>query len=150
MKNAVSASPDLITELPPDAVDVPVWLRQALQVPREEGWVESGGCRIHYFRWGNPENPGLLLMHGFLAHSRCFGFIAPFLSQDYHVVAYDLSGMGDSGVRDHYPDSVRAEEVGDVARATGLLDHAVKPIVIAHSYGGHVALAAMNDHHDNF
>lgn len=150
MNTLVSASPDPATELPPDAIDVPVWLQQALQFPREEGWVESGACRIHYFRWGNPENPGLLLMHGFLAHSRCFGFIAPFLAQDYHVVAYDLSGMGDSGVRDHYPDSVRAKEVFDVARGTGLLDHPVKPMVIAHSYGGHVALAAMNEDHHSF
>jgi len=150
MNTVVTATPDLASELSPDAVDVPTWLEDALLVPREEGWVESGGCNIHYFRWGNPENPGLLLMHGFLAHARCFGFIAPFLAQHYHVVAFDLSGMGDSGVREHYPDPVRAAEVEDVARATGMLDHAVKPIVIAHSYGGHVALTAMQDRHALF
>jgi len=144
------AKPDPASELPPDIAEVPGWLDDALSVPRDEGWVESGGCDIHYFRWGNPENPGLLLMHGFLAHARCFGFIAPFLAQDYHVVAFDLSGMGDSGVRENYPDDVRAAEVEDVARATGLFDHAVKPIVIAHSYGGHVALTAMQDKHTLF
>src|SRR3546814_2919648 len=37
--------------------------------------------------------------HGFLAHARCFAFIAPFLAKDYDVVAYDLSAMGDSAVR---------------------------------------------------
>ena len=150
MNKKVSAAPDLARELPPDAADVPGWLEEALLVPREEGFVESGGCPIHYFRWGNPAKPGLLLMHGFLAHARCFGFIAPFLAQRYHVVAFDLSGMGDSGVRERYPDPVRAAEVEDVARATGLLDHAVKPVVIAHSYGGHVALAAMQDRHELF
>ena len=90
-----------------------------MDVPREEGWVTSGGCDIHYFRWGNPANPPLLLMHGFLAHARCFAFIAPFLAEHYHVVAYDLSGMGDSQARESYPDTVRAQEVVDVAEATG-------------------------------
>ncbi|WP_439106096.1 alpha/beta fold hydrolase [Congregibacter sp.] len=150
MNTVVTTPTDLATELPPDAADVPTWLESALSVPREEGWVPSGGCDIRYFRWGNPENPPLLLMHGFLAHSRCFGFIAPFLAQHYHVVAFDLSGMGDSGVRDNYPDDVRADEVVDVARSTGLFDHSIKPIVIAHSYGGHVALTAMQDNHALF
>lgn len=150
MNTAVTAVPDLSKELPPDAVDVPAWIQDALLVPREEGWVTSNGCDIHYFRWGNPENPGLLLMHGFLAHARCYGFIAPFLAQNFHVVAFDLSGMGDSGVRDTYPDALRAAEVEDVARATGLFEHAVKPIVIAHSYGGHVALTAMQTRADLF
>lgn len=150
MLNAVTAIPNLSAELPPDAGDVPSWLERALQVPREEGWVESGGCDIHYFRWGSPDKPGLLLIHGFLAHARCFAFIAPFLAQHYHVVAFDLSGMGDSGARDTYPDAVRAAEVEDVARATGLFEHAEKPIVIAHSYGGHVAITAMQDRHALF
>lgn len=150
MNTQATSIPNLATELPPDASDVPAWLEEALLVPRDEGWVESGGCDIHYFRWGNPENPGLLLMHGFLAHSRCFAFIAPFLAENYHVVAFDLSGMGDSGVRDTYPDAVRAAEVEDVARATGLFDHAIKPIVIAHSYGGHVGVTAMQDRHELF
>ncbi|MFT6955468.1 MAG: pimeloyl-ACP methyl ester carboxylesterase [Halieaceae bacterium] len=151
MNKEVSTIPNLSTELSPDAADVPAWLEETLLVPREEGWVESQGCDIHYFRWGDPSKPGLLLMHGFLAHARCFAFIAPFLAEDYHVVAYDMSGMGDSGIRDTYPDTVRATEVVDVARATGLFNHAEKkPVVIAHSYGGHVALTAMADHHDLF
>ena len=119
MNKQATSVPDLASELPPDSRDVPSWLEEALLVPREEGWVKSGGCDIHYFRWGNPENPGLLLMHGFLAHARCFAFIAPFLAQHYHVVAFDLSGMGDSGVRESYPDSVRAAEVEDVVPPIG-------------------------------
>lgn len=150
MNTAVTATPDLASELPPNAADVPSWLEEALLVPREEGWVKSGGCDIHYFRWGNPENPGLLLMHGFLAHARCFGFIAPFLAEHFHVVAFDISGMGDSGERDVYTDVLRSAEVEDVARETGLFEHAVKPVVIAHSYGGHVATTAMKDRHALF
>ena len=71
MNTQATSVPDLSSELPPDAGDMPSWLEEALLVPREEGWVRSGDCNLHYFRWGNPENPGLLLMHGFLAHARC-------------------------------------------------------------------------------
>ena len=150
MNTEVTQSIDLSKELPESSESPPAWFLGAMDVPREEGWDTSGGCDIHYFRWGNPANPPLLLMHGFLAHARCFAFIAPFLAEHYHVVAYDLSGMGDSQARESYPDTVRAQEVVDVAEATGLFNHEQKPIVIAHSYGGHVGISAMNHHHERF
>ncbi len=126
------------------------WLVSALSIEREEGWVKSNGTKIHYFRWGDPSKPGLLMLHGFLAHSRCFAFIAPFLAANYHVVAYDLSGMGDSGIRDDYPDDIRVAEVIDVAEHTGLFENGKKPTLIAHSYGGIVSLSAKNAHPDKF
>ena len=78
MKNPVTDICDLNRELPPDAPDAPQWLVDALQVPREEGWVNSDGCDVHYFRWGDPANPPLLLMHGFLAHARCMASLPRF------------------------------------------------------------------------
>ena len=133
------------------AVDNPSqWLVSALSVKREEGWVESNGAQIHYFKWGDTTKPGLLLLHGFLAHSRCFAFIAPFLAANYHVVAYDLSGMGDSDARDDYPDEVRVNEALDVAEHTGLFDNARKPTLICHSYGGTIGSAAASTHPDKF
>lgn len=126
------------------------WLASALSVEREEGWVESNGAKVHYFRWGDPSKPGLLLLHGFLAHSRCFAFIAPFLASDYHVVAYDLSGMGDSESREEYPDDIRVAEALDVAEHTGLFENGKKPTFIAHSYGGIVGTSTVNAHPDKF
>lgn len=138
------------SDLPPDARNVPQWLRDALDVPREEGWVTSGDCPIHYFRWGDPSKPGIIMMHGFLAHARCFAFIAPILAEGYHIVAYDFSGMGDSGARDAYPEEVRVSELVDVAHDTGMFNHAIKPTLIAHSYGGNIGLAAMETHQELF
>ena len=150
MNTAVTTLLDIDAEIPADSALVPKWFEQALAVPREEGWLESQGCPIHYFRWGDPSKPGLLLMHGFLAHARCFAFIAPFLAQDYHLVAYDFSGMGDSGVRETYPDELRLKELMDVAHHTGMFDDERKPTLIAHSYGGNVGLAAMENHDSLF
>lgn len=126
------------------------WLSQVLSVPRDEGYVDSNGAKIHYFEWGDTSKPGLLLLHGFLAHSRCFAFIAPFLAENYHVVAYDLSGMGDSDSREEYPDDVRAAEAIDVAKHTGLFNHDIKPTLITHSYGGIVAINVINAYPDTF
>lgn len=137
-------------ELPDDMGPVPDWLTEAFSEPREELWVQSQGCPIHVFRWGDRAKPGLILLHGFLAHSRCFAFIAPFLAKDYHIVAYDFSGMGDSGVRKTYPEDVRVRELMDVAGETGVFDHPEKPTIIAHSYGGGVGLATMEQHADQF
>ena len=149
-----SASKELIANGISDldsVIDKPSsWLSQALSVPRGEGYVESNGAQIHYFEWGDKSKPGLLLLHGFLAHSRCFAFIAPFLAEHYHVVAYDLSGMGDSDARKEYPDDIRAAEALDVAKHTGLFEHEKKPTLIAHSYGGLVAINAVNAYPDMF
>ena len=128
----------------------PAWLTHALSVPREEGYLNVDGCKIHYFRWGDSSKPGIIMLHGFLAHARCFAFIAPYLAADYHVVAYDLSGMGDSDTRDVYPDQARVDELLSVAQQTGLFNHGTKPTIIAHSYGGHVATAAVHAHPDKF
>src|SRR3546814_1794593 len=83
------------------------------------------------------------MTHGFLAHARCFAFIAPFLAKDYDVVAYDLSAMGDSAVRENCDLAARGREMIGVARALGLFDGAPKPAIVAHSFGASVALEAL-------
>ena len=132
------------------ATKPPTWLQEALSVSREEGFVEVDGINIHYFRWGDPTKPGIVMLHGFLAHARCFAFIAPFLAHDYHVVAYDFSGMGDSGTRDYYPINVRIKELLGVVEKTELDRDGRPPMIVAHSYGGHVGVAAIQAHPDRF
>lgn len=150
MKNVEVTSPGLAGEIPHDSATTPQWFEEALEIQRREGWVDSGGCPVHFYSWGDPSNPGVVMLHGFLAHARCFAFIAPLLANDYHVVAYDFSGMGDSGTRDEYPDAVRIQELIDVAEETGLFENARKPTIVAHSYGGSIGLAAVEQDHERF
>lgn len=126
------------------------WLAEIISQPIRQGTVDADGCAINYFEWGKRSDPPLILLHGFLSHARCFVAIAPFLSTDHHVIAYDLSGMGDSGHRDAYPERVRIAELMAVAEQTGQFSHARKPVIIAHSYGGNVALATMEQHENAF
>ncbi|WP_109355823.1 alpha/beta fold hydrolase [Sphingorhabdus sp. EL138] len=123
--------------------DLPSWFTEALDVPREEAFIEVGGQKVHYFRWGKRGNPPLLLTHGFLAHARCFAFIAPFLAEDYDIIVYDLAGMGESEIGAVFEGTRRAEDMVALADALDLFSGPVKPKIIAHSFGSGVALTAM-------
>lgn len=78
-------------------------------------------------------------MHGGAAHAHWWSFIAPFLAEQYDVVAPDLSGHGDSGRREAYPRETWAREVMAVAAHAGFPG---PPIVIGHSLGGFVTIVA--------
>ena len=134
----------------PDPSTLPNWFVEAMSVRREEGYVMVDGVRMHFFRWGNPSAPPLLMTHGFLSHARCFAFVAPFLAENYHVVAYDLSGMGDSDFRENCDMDGRGREMIRVAEELGLLGHDHKPIIVAHSFGSAVALRALAQAPDAF
>jgi pimeloyl-ACP methyl ester carboxylesterase len=56
----------------------------------------SQGLRLHYVDWGNPEAPPLILLHGGLDHCRNWDWVAKKLRGDFHIVAPDLRGHGDS------------------------------------------------------
>jgi pimeloyl-ACP methyl ester carboxylesterase len=141
-ENRKRASSDIVDIWAGDQ-HLPEWFVEAMAVPREEAFVEVDGHRVHYFRWGTRGKPPLLMTHGFLAHARCFAFIAPFLAGDYDVIAYDLAGMGDSEMTPDCDGEKRAAEMVAVAGALDLFAGPVRPKIIAHSFGSGVALTAM-------
>ncbi|MFM0394920.1 alpha/beta fold hydrolase [Paraburkholderia phytofirmans] len=105
-------------------------------------------ARIHYASWnaGEAGKPPLLLVHGFLAHSHWWDFIAPYLTERYRVFAIDLSGMGESGHRSSYSQDVWVDEIVQVANALG--GGAVT--LIGHSFGGARAVDACCRSPENF
>ena len=138
--------PELVTPLaglegavPP----APQWFQDVLRATPQSAFVEVAGAAIHYLAWGNPAKPGLLLVHGNAAHASWWSFIAPYLSRDYHVVALDLSGMGDSAWRpDGYSMECFAAEVLAVAEHSGMLAIEEPPVIVGHSFGGFVTILA--------
>ncbi len=127
-------------------MNAPEWFEHAVSAPNDEHVVEVEGCPIHYLRWGKPGLPGLVLVHGGAAHAHWWDHVAPLLAQDeYCVVALDLSGHGDSGRRERYPNETWAAEVLAVAEHAGI---AGPPIVVAHSMGGWVAVTAAAEQPD--
>lgn len=56
----------------------------------------SQRLKLHYLDWGNPGAPHVLLIHGVQDHCHSWDWVAQELCLNYHVVAPDLRGHGDS------------------------------------------------------
>lgn len=56
---------------------------------------------IFYREAGSPENPVILLLHGYPTSSHMFRNLIPVLAWKYHVIAPDLPGFGYSDKPDH-------------------------------------------------
>jgi pimeloyl-ACP methyl ester carboxylesterase len=54
------------------------------------------GLRLHYLERGDTAKPTMILLHGIARHAHTFDHIAPAFARDYHVLALDLRGHGDS------------------------------------------------------
>ena len=60
--------------------------------------IEVGDVRLFYREAGAPDAPAVLLLHGFAASSYMFRELIPQLARDYHVIAPDLPGFGQTSV----------------------------------------------------
>ena len=117
----------------------PAWFARALEHPSTRGTVTVRQVEIAFEAWGEVGQPGLVLVHGSNAHLEWWRFVAPFLADQFRVVALDSSGNGDSGWRPRYDGEVFADEVMAVAGAAEL---GPRPFVVGHSFGGFVTLEA--------
>jgi pimeloyl-ACP methyl ester carboxylesterase len=128
--------------------DAPGWFRWAVSTePTETGSVTVAGCDIAYRRWGSPDLPGLLLVHGGGAHSRWWDHVAPFFAGDCCVTAMDMSGHGDSGRRPAYSFGHWADEIATLATVGPA---SAPPVVVGHSLGGLATFAAAARHGPRF
>ena len=94
--------------------------------------------RLHYVDWGNRAAPTLILVHGGLDHARSWDWTARELSRDYHVVAPDLRGHGDSAwsAEGAY---LMADFVYDLAQLVEQFGRE-KVTLVGHSLGGSLVL----------
>ncbi|MBO6764179.1 alpha/beta fold hydrolase [Maricaulis sp.] len=123
----------------------PDWFANALAKPTEAGTVTVEGATVCWKAWGQRGMPGLILVHGGVAHKDWWDSIAPFLADTRRVVALDLTGMGDSDHRERYSMDTYAREVIAAGETGGAFD-AGKPFLVGHSFGGFVSLATATDH----
>lgn len=123
----------------------PAWFISALEQSRRDAVVDVAGTPIHYIDWGTAGNPGLLFVHGGAAHAHWWSFLAPQFAANWHAVALDLSGHGDSGRRPEYTHDQWTAEVLAVADAVGFTE---PPVVVGHSLGGMVTIHTAATHGD--
>ncbi len=111
-----------------------------------ERFATVNGLRIHYLDWGTAGRHPLILLHGIARLARTFDHLAPHFSRDYHVIAVDMRGHGDSEwdargdylVEDYYRD------VEALAAQLGLRDI----VLWGTSTGGRVAQVFAGSHPD--
>lgn len=99
--------------------------------------VETGDVTQHYVTAGS--GPPVILLHGWPQTWYAWRGIIPALAKDYHVIAPDLRGLGDSSrPADGFDKKTIA---ADVARLARLIRPDESFFVVGHDWGGPVAFA---------
>ena len=98
----------------------------------------SQRLRLHYVDWGNSSAPPLLLVHGGRDHCRNWDWVAEKLARDWHIIAPDLRGHGDSQWSQDGT-YMMAGYIYDLAQLVHQL-RAAPVTIVAHSLGGNIAL----------
>lgn len=96
-------------------------------------FFKGAGCQLSAVDFGNSKAPPMVLLHGMRDHALSMQCIALAFSE-YHVIAMDLRGHGDS----ENPGSYTMTQL--VADLRALVDHyeLSRPTLIGHSLGGHI------------
>jgi pimeloyl-ACP methyl ester carboxylesterase len=98
----------------------------------------SQRLRLHFVDWGNASAPPLILVHGGRDHCRNWDWVAQVLRRDFHVIAPDLRGHGDSAYSPSgdYSMSAFVYDLAQLIHGQGL----APARILAHSLGGNIAL----------
>jgi esterase len=97
-----------------------------------------GGTRLHYLDWGTSGSPPVLFLHGGALTARTWDLVCLAMRSDFHCLALDQRGHGDSEWSPSLDYSLEAH-VGDVE---GFIDALAlsDPVVIGHSLGAFVGI----------
>src|SRR5579885_127926 len=94
--------------------------------------------RFHYLDWGAAGRPPIVFLHGGGLNAHTWDIVCLMLRRDYHCLALDQRGHGDSEW-EPTSDYSHESQVGDVEGFVAKLKlH--KPLIVAHSMGGFAAL----------
>ena len=107
----------------------------------------SQRLKLRYVDWGNPDAPPLILLHGGRDHSRSWDWTAQELRRDWHVIAPDLRGHGDSdwSADGHYGPLPSLYDLGQLIHQLKLA-----PVtIVSHSFGAGISLRYAGVYPDN-
>lgn len=102
-------------------------------------FIAANGLRHHYLDWGNPKAPPLLMLHGAGLCASIWEPIAQGLAPDFHVMAFDQRGHGDT---DATPGDYTFHRLGEDLAAIIQEAGWPAPCIVGHSSGGLATLVA--------
>lgn len=109
--------------------------------PGAEMFVERNKVTVS----GTPEGQAMVFVHGFGCDQSMWHRVAPDFAEDYRVVTYDLTGMGQSDLAAYDPKRYAGLEA-HAEDLLGILDELdlARAVVVGHSIGATIALLAAN------
>jgi esterase len=118
-------------------------------------FVNVNGLRLHYLDFGNGAKPPLVCIHGLSGNAHNFDALAPHLAREWHVIALDVRGRGDSqwGPSGEYNAPVYVSDLVAMLDALGIARTAligtsmggIISMMFAGGYPDRVARLALND-----
>ena len=118
----------------------------ATSVQPKDKTVNVNGINLHYLDWGNEGKPKVLLLHGLRGHSHSWDDVSAEFSPDFHILALDQRGRGESDWApggDYSSESFVADLEG-FCEAVGFDSF----ILIGHSMGGRNSMAFAGNNAD--
>jgi pimeloyl-ACP methyl ester carboxylesterase len=104
----------------------------------------SDNVPLHCLDYGGHGRPPLLFLHGGSAHAHWWDFVAPAFTGDFHVMALDQRGHGDSPWTQEWAYGTR-HYIADLHQIISAWDFG-PPILVGHSMGGHNVLVYAGTH----
>lgn len=113
-------------------------------VPPKERHIKVNGVQLHYLEWGKKDAPVLVLLHGITGNARTWEPFGSSMGRQYHVLALDLRGHGESGHAQDYAVTSFASDIHELTNKLGINSYDL----LGHSLGVRVCVAYAGDHCD--
>jgi pimeloyl-ACP methyl ester carboxylesterase len=104
----------------------------------QDGFVDSGGVKIHYVSLGRSQDPLVVMIHGFPDFWYTWRAQMPALAKHFHVVAIDQRGYNLSGQPEGVANYTTDKLVADLLAVVKHFGDR-KAVIVGHDWGGVVA-----------
>jgi pimeloyl-ACP methyl ester carboxylesterase len=98
----------------------------------EDRDIKVGDLRLHYLDWGNEDRPPLVFLHGGALTAHTWDVVCLALRDDYHCLALDARGHGDSDRADDYSHERHCEDISGFIEQLGI----DRTVMVGQSMGG--------------
>ena len=114
------------------------------QVQPKDKTVSANGINLHYLDWGNEGKTDVVLAHGLRGHGHSWDDVSAAICQDFHVMAVDQRGRGETDwAKDgDYSTEAYVADLEGFCQAVGLTSF----ILVGHSMGGRNSMSFASQH----